>query len=116
MYRTTATLVFALLAGCVSIDHSPPKDIYKAWSKQGGSVETVINDMKLCGYKDTRLANDISQSEAVQAEQCMTDKGYRLDLSSYRPNNCYGNNSPYLCNHLWGGQKPQFVPVRHVPR
>lgn len=116
MHRSTAILLLSVLSGCVSIDHSPPKYIYDAWSKSGNSVDGVTNDMRLCGYKDTRLANDISQSEAAQAEQCMVAKGYALDLKSYRPNNCYGNNSPYLCNRFWGGQKPQPVPVRHIPR
>lgn len=109
---TFAAICIASLSACASLDASPPKDIYDAWKKDGLSRDEIKNEMKLCGYKDVRLANDLKPAEIQTAEGCMKEKGFSLDLSSYRPNNCYGSNSPYLCNRFWGGAKPVLVPVR----
>lgn len=101
-----------LLASCASLDNNPPKYIQEAWTRSNVTLPEVKDDMKSCGYKDTVLANDLNEQEIVLAEKCMKSRGYELDLSSYQPNNCYGRNSPYLCNRLWGGKKPELVPVR----
>lgn len=106
-------LLSSFLGGCASLDNSPPKYIHEAWQKPGTEYKysEVINDMQSCGYKDTATANDLSEQEVIAAETCMVSNGYVLDKSSYRPNNCYGKNSPYLCNKLWGGGKPESIPV-----
>jgi len=105
-------LVIFFLVGCVSLDNSPPKYIYEAWERPNSKHLDIKQDMKSCGYKNTLHANDINNETIYFAEKCMRDKGYVLDTSSYRPNNCYGQNSPYLCNRLWGGQKPQLIGVK----
>jgi hypothetical protein len=112
MLKTITITLVSLLVGCASLDSSPPKYIFEAWNKSDASSSQVKNDMQLCGYKNTTIANDLSEIEATSAEKCMQAKGYSLDTSSYRPNNCYGQNSPYLCNRLWGGKKPKSIPVR----
>ncbi|NMM10750.1 MAG: hypothetical protein HHJ16_10790 [Polaromonas sp.] len=112
MFKIAAFVFVALFTGCASLDSSPPKYVFEAWSKSGVKPTEVRKDMESCGYKNTTLANDLNESEVVSAERCMQNKAYSLDTSSYRPNNCYGQNSPYLCNRLWGGKKPQLVPVR----
>ncbi len=91
--------------------HQPPKSVFQAWSKNGISPDQVKSEMKECGYRDIFNANDLSDQEALIAETCMQNKGFKLDLSSYRPNNCYGN-APYFCKALWGGRAPQLQPVK----
>jgi hypothetical protein len=108
-------LFFVVLAGCSSLDrnsYQPPKYIFEAWEKQSASVIEVKDAMRSCGYRDLALANDLSKEAAARSEECMSQKGFRLNLSSYRLGNCYGTNSPYLCNRLWGGEKPGLQPVR----
>lgn len=112
MRTFVVVLLVVFLGGCAALDGSPPKYVFEAWKKDGATTASVDADMQACGYRDTRLANDLSASEGVAAEQCMEGKGYTLDMSSYRPNNCYGKYSPYLCNRLWGGRKPQSMPAR----
>lgn len=86
--------------------YQPPKYIFEAWEKQGVSIQDVKDAMRSCGYNNLALANDLTKEQASQSEACMSQKGFVLNLSSYRLNNCYGANSPYLCNKLWGGNKP----------
>ncbi len=112
MKRITAIFLLALLASCATLDNSPPKYIFQAWSKHDAKTPEIKDDMQSCGYKDTRLANDLSNQDIAIAENCMKSKGYVLDTSSYKPDNCYGPNSPYLCNKFWGGKKPVPTPVR----
>lgn len=68
--------------------------------------------MRSCGYRDLSAANDLTKDEAARSEACMTQQGFALDTRSYRPDNCYGQNSPYPCNRLWGGEKPKLQPVK----
>jgi hypothetical protein len=113
-YPLYALFAFAIV-GCASIGqdaYQPPKYIFEAWEKQGVSIREVKDAMQSCGYKDLALANDLTKEQAARSEACMSQKGFGLNLSSYRPNNCYGANSPYLCNRLWGGDKPTLQPVR----
>jgi len=103
------------LVGCAAVDRSayqPPQYIFEAWEKQGTSVIDVKEAMRSCGYKNLVLANDLTKDEAAYSEECMNRKGFKLNLSSYRADNCYGPNSPYLCNRLWQGEKPVPQPVR----
>ncbi|MFP4252297.1 MAG: hypothetical protein ACOCY2_02165 [Guyparkeria sp.] len=101
----------AFMTGCATTSFEPPNWVYEAWSKDGVATERVKAEMRDCGYNDVNSANDLSKAEASQAEACMKAKGFELDLSSYRPHNCYGN-APYLCKRLWGGQAPQAVEVK----
>lgn len=86
--------------------------VFQAWEKQGVLPEEVKKEMKNCGYRDIFLANDITDNEATIAESCMNENGFKLNLSSYRPNNCYGN-APYFCKALRAGRSPQLQPVNH---
>ncbi|MFI9652656.1 hypothetical protein [Guyparkeria halopsychrophila] len=104
-----AAVSAALIAGCAT-SHQPPNWVYEAWSKHDVPAKQVQAEMRECGYRDVDRANDLSAREAAQAEACMRDKGFELDLSSYRPNNCYGK-APYLCKRLWGGRAPQTERV-----
>ena len=106
-----AAVSLAFLAGCATTSFEPPNWVYEAWSKDGVSETQVKAEMRDCGYDDVSWANDLSRDEAARAEACMKAKGFELDLSSYRPHNCYGN-APYLCKRLWGGQAPQAVEVK----
>lgn len=109
------TVLTLALPGCASLDradYQPPKYIYEAWAKPGAPVDAVKQAMQSCGYKNLALGNDLSKEEIAHSEACMSRQGFRLDLNSYRPGNCYGPNSPYLCNRLWGGEKPKPQPVR----
>jgi len=90
-------------------NYQPPKPVYQAWYKTESTIEAVKADMKICGYRDISHARDLSDDEATAAERCMSEKGYKLDLSSYRPYNCYGN-APYFCKALWGGRRPVVEP------
>jgi hypothetical protein len=112
--RNLLSIGLLCLTSCalLPMDPSPPKDVFEAWTKTGVYKEIVIADMRSCGYRNVVTANDISTTEASSAEACMIGLGYKLDLSSYKSNNCYGQNSPYFCNRYWGGGKPVMVPVR----
>lgn len=105
--------ILIALSGCSGLreSHQPPKSVVQAWSREDASPDQVRAAMKDCGYKDVVLANDISAQAASDAESCMKGRGFKLDLSSYRPNNCYGKNSPYLCKALWNGETPKLQPA-----
>lgn len=104
-------VLLAFVAGCSTTRFEPPNWVYQAWSKDELSAEQVKAEMRDCGYEDVRRANDLSKGEAARAEACMKAKGFELDLSTYRPHNCYGH-APYFCKRLWGGQAPQAVEVK----
>lgn len=106
-------LGLAMLGGCAlfPLDPPPPAAVFEAWKKPSTAVDRVAADMRSCGYRNVATANDLSVTEAAYAETCMKGLGYKLDLSSYKPNNCYGQNSPYFCNRYWRGGKPAMVPV-----
>jgi hypothetical protein len=106
-----------LLWGCASLDNSPPKYIHEAWQKPGKDYiyHQVKTDMQACGYKNTAIANDLTESEIAVAESCMVRNGYILDETSYRANNCYGDNAPYLCKKFWNGAKAKWIPVNASP-
>jgi hypothetical protein len=111
--KNSALLGLSMLSGCTlfPVDPPPPAAAFEAWKKPSTSADRVVEDMWSCGYRNVATANDLSAAEAATAEACMKGLGYKLDLSSYKPNNCYGQNSPYFCNRYWGGGKPAMVPV-----
>lgn len=105
-----AAIVGGLLAGCSSYLHPVPEDAAEAWHPTSAATLKVDAALAQCRFVDNLTAGE---QQILQQAQCMDRLGFRQDLSSFTPENCYGT-APAGC-WLWWKRvgMPQPAVVTH---
>lgn len=106
MKKFAAFLFIALLSGCLA-HFGPPKFAYESWYAPGKNENDVRNALVQCNYKDSIL---VGPEIINQQNLCMSKLGYRLDESSFGPDNCYGS-APAGCNKYWHYVNGKFIAI-----
>lgn len=111
----TSSLVFimSLISAC-SFDYGkPPKRAKDAWLPTNTANLSVEEALTQCHFDD-RLS--VGTEKILTQAHCMTELGFKADLSSYRPDNCYGFSVPAGCWVQWpnGQPQPQLIKPQKI--
>ncbi len=100
------SIVTFFLSACISYG-KPPLSAAQAWHPSASAKIALSEAFAQCKFVDRLL---IGTKRIHQQSACMRQLGFELDVSSYRPDNCYGD-APAGCIVQWpnGVSNPKTI-------